>query len=1020
MRVPQRVGRMSFTGFTDTKESTMTEHTTLRRAVRYALLMSALPTGLHFATAVAQETAGQPEEMTVTGSRIVQPNLESISPVTSITSEDIGATGKVRVEDIINQLPQAFAAQGSNISNGATGTATVNLRGLGSSRTLVLVNGRRLMPGDPVVGDNSADLNQIPAALVKRVEVLTGGASAVYGADAVAGVVNFIMDTDFEGVRLEANYNFNQHHNDNDAADVVSGAGFALPDDDVKTGYARDVTFALGVGSAEDKGHAVFYATYRKQDAVLQAQYDYSACTLGSSAADDPTGAFTCAGSYTAFPGWFQDNNDTDGVDYFVTLEPGGGIRNYGADFNPSTDLYNFGPLNFYQRPDERYTAGVFTDYKLDEHVDVYGEFMYMNDRSVAQIAPSGSFFQQANINCNNPLLSPAEVQAWCTDDGLGPDGFANLLIGRRNVEGGGRQSDIGHESYRAVVGAKGQLTDVWSYDTSLQYGTTNVSSTSLNDFDTTRIAKALQTTDGVNCLVNTDADTANDDPACVPWNVFTLNADGSSNVSQAAVNYLAVPAVLKGQNDERVLNANLTADWSDKVKLPTADSGLAANFGLEYRHEESETLPDATFQAGNLAGSGGATTPVAGQFHVKDLFAEARLPLIQGKTGVQDLSLEAGYRYSDYSTDVTTDTYKYGLNYSPVDAVRFRGSFQRAVRAPNIGELFNVVSVALDGTQDPCAGAVDANGLVNGHTEAECALTGVTADDFGHIRANSASQYNGLTGGNPNLSPEKADTTSFGVVFQPPFVRNLVVALDYFDIDIEDVILGGAQADTYINKCLDSGDPTFCDLIHRDEFGSLWLTPNGYIVDTQLNLGGLGTKGVDAQASYAFDIGPAGRLGFSLIGTWLDTATTQPLKGDPAFDCVGFFGAQCGVPTPEWRHSLRTTWNAPWRGIDVSLNWRYFDPVDAEGTSSDPTLHVDGVPESDAHFASRSYIDATASITFADKYTVRVGANNLFDVDPPLVGQDNCPAVICSGNTYSQVYDVLGRQWFATLTMDF
>ena len=235
----------------------MAKQTTLRRAVRYALLTGALPTGLHLSTAVAQETTGQPEEMTVTGSRIVQPNLESVSPVTAISSDDLAASGKVRVEDIINQLPQAFAAQGSSISNASDGTASVNLRGLGSVRTLVLVNGRRLMPGDPD-GGSAADLNFIPSALVRRVEVLTGGASSVYGADAVAGVVNFIMDDQFEGVKAEANFGYNTHHNDNPVGDVVEAAGYPLPDDDVDTGYSRDYTFALGMGAPEDKGHAVF------------------------------------------------------------------------------------------------------------------------------------------------------------------------------------------------------------------------------------------------------------------------------------------------------------------------------------------------------------------------------------------------------------------------------------------------------------------------------------------------------------------------------------------------------------------------------------------------------------------------------------------------------------------------------------------------------------------------------------------------------------------------------------------
>jgi iron complex outermembrane recepter protein len=983
----------------------MAKHTPLRRAVHYALLMSALPAGLHVGSAMAQETAGQPEELTITGSRIVSPNLESISPVTSITSEDIGATGKVRIEDIINQLPQAFAAQGGNISNASNGTATVDLRGLGSSRTLVLVNGRRLMPGDPVSGSNAADLNQIPAALVKRVEVLTGGASAVYGADAVAGVVNFIMDDDFEGVRLEGNYGFNQHSQSNDdVAALVNAKGFALPGNDVKTGYGRDITFALGVGSAEDKGHATFYATYSKQDAVLEAAYDYSACTLNSG------DAFTCGGSYTNFPGNFADLN-RGGADplYLTTYDGAGDLRPNNFD---GTDVFNYGPVNYYLRPDERYTAGVFTHYQVDEHIDAYGEFMYMNDRSVAQIAPSGNFFQTVAVNCNNPFLSDTEVQVWCTDHGLGPNDAATLQVGRRNVEGGGRQDDFGHQSYRTVVGVRGPLNDVWSYDASLLYGTTSLSRTYLNDFDVNRVANALQTTDGVNC-VNTDGGT------CVPWNIFQLNADGTSKVNPASLQYMQVPAILRGDNQERVVNANVTGDFSDKIKLPSADSGLALNFGTEYRHEETATQPDVTFVTGNLAGQGGPTTPVHGQFHVKELFTEARLPLINGKTGVQDLSFEAGYRYSDYSNDFSTDTFKYGLNYSPVDAVRFRGSFQRAVRAPNIGDLFGQVSVSLDGTKDPCAGQVDANGLVNGHTLEECALTGVTAAQFGNIGANPAAQYNGLQGGSPNLKPESADTVSFGLVFQPPFVSGLVVALDYFDIKVDDVILGGGLADGYIVNCIETGDPTTCARIHRNAQGSLWKTADGYIDDVNDNVTSLRTKGVDLQASYAFDIGRAGRLGFNLVGTKVDELTTELVPGTEAYDCKGLYGPLCGIVTPEWRHSLRTTWNSPWRGIDVSVNWRYMDPVDLETTSSNVFL-TGAVPASDAHFASRSYIDATAAITFADKYTLRLGANNLFDKDPPLVGQDNCPAGPCNGNAWAQTYDVLGRQLFATMTMDF
>jgi outer membrane receptor protein involved in Fe transport len=831
----------------------------------------------------------------------------------------------------------------------------------------------------------------------------------VYGADAVAGVVNFIMDTDFEGVKLEANYGFNQHSNHNDSVQqIVEDRGFALPDNDVKTGYNDDFTFALGIGSAEDKGHAVFYATYRNVDSVLQADYDYSACTLNSG------DAFTCGGSGTVAPARFIDNRT--GTD-MTPRGPNGDLR----DYSSTTDAFNYGPINYYQRPDERYTAGVFTNYKLNDSADVYGEFMFMSDRSVSQIAPSGSFGQEMTVNCSNPFLTASERATWavtadpdtgalltnCNDD---PAGSLDLLVLRRNVEGGGRQDDISHQSYRGVVGIKGDINDTWQYDASGQYGTTKLDRTYLNDFSADRIQEALLTTDGTTCTSG--------NPACVPWNIFSVGPNGESLVNPAALAYMQVPAVENAEAIEGVANANVTGDFSDKIQLPSANSGLAVNFGAEYRHEETLTRPDSVFQAGSLTGQGGATPPVHGQFYVRELFAEARMPFIQGKKGFQDLSAEAGYRYSDYSTDVNTDTYKFGLNYSPVDSVRFRGSFQHAVRAPNIGELFSVNNVALDGSTDPCAG-IAAHGDVIEATQAQCALMGVSAAQYGKITPNSAAQYNGLTGGNQGLDPESSDTTSFGIVFQPTFVSGLVVALDYFDISIDDTI-GLIGADVIINNCVSSGDPFFCNLVHRDSHGSLWLSPAGYVTDTTLNTGSLSTKGVDVQASSAFDIGKMGRLGFNLIGTDVDEFNTEALPGLGSYDCAGLYGVVCGTPTPKWRHSFRTTWNAPWHGIDVSANWRYFDSVDLDATSDNPQLAGD-VPATDASLGSRSYIDLTASVTFADKYTVRVGANNLFDKDPPLTGTPGgCGPVFCNGNTYAQVYDTLGRQWFATLTMTF
>jgi outer membrane receptor protein involved in Fe transport len=830
----------------------------------------------------------------------------------------------------------------------------------------------------------------------------------------VAGVVNFIMDDQFEGVKAEINLSYNQHNNDNDVASVVEAAGFPLPEDDVDTGYARDYTFALGMGAPEDKGHATFYATYRSVASVLQADYDYSACTLNSGDSFADAG---CGGSSSSFPGRFNvvDPN-TGGLAGDFTINPDGTMR----PFDFSTDLYNFGPLNYYQRPDERYTAGVFANYQVSDYADVYGEFMWMDDRSVSQIAPSGVFFGNTfALSCGNPLWTAEQFDLWCGQFGLTADDTTIMLPGRRNVEGGGRQEDIGHEASRIVAGVRGNINEVWSYDVSGVRGETKRNSTYLNDFSISRIGKALNAVDdgagNVVCAVNADADATNDDPACVPYNIWQ-----PGGVTPEALGYLQIPLMIRAQAIENIMNGNVTADLTETIQLPTADAGLQVNFGAEYRHEETEFQPDLSYQIGDGAGQGAATLPVAGQFHVTELFTEVALPLVDGKKGVEQLAFEGGYRYSDYSTGIDTDTWKLGLSYKPVDSLRFRGSFQRAVRAPNVGELFSLQQVALDGTTDPCAGEADANGLVNGHTQEECARTGVTAAQFGNVLANPANQYNGLIGGNPDLQPETADTTSFGFVFQPNFVQGLTVAVDYFDIQVEDTI-AGVGADLAINTCVDTGDPFFCDLIQRDQFGTLWLDQSGFIVDTNLNTGTLSTKGFDIQAGYGFDIGGAGRLGFNVIGTWLDELVTQPLPGADTYDCKGLYGPVCLGPTPEWRHSFRVDWSTPWQNLDVGMTWRYFDGVDADYTSED----VVGVGQTfsiptDDHLGSRSYIDLTAAVTFAERYTVRVGANNLMDKDPPINGSSTCPTGPCNGNTWPQVYDTLGRQLFLTFTSNF
>jgi outer membrane receptor protein involved in Fe transport len=958
-------------------------------------------------------------DIVITGSRIPQPNLTSASPVTVINNAEIKLQGTARTEDILNSLPQSFAAQGSNISNGSTGTATVNLRGLGSVRTLVLVNGRRLMPGDP--RSPVPDINFIPALAVDRIDVLTGGASSVYGADAVAGVVNFIMDTDFEGIRLDAQYSFFDHvNNDNPGGIRQANAarGFQPPNGHRADGGTVDASLLIGAGFDDGRGHVTAYATYREQEEVLQRDRDYSFCALQNRTTPGPDGRlFNCGGSATSANGTFFTNVGTFQIGPNRTLIPG-------------TTPFNFGPTNFFQRPDERYTFGAFANYEISEGLQPYLEVMFMDDRSIAQIAPSGNFFNTTTINCDNPLLSAQQRAILCSPANLvdvdgtpGPDVFLDqngnpffrgvAYIGRRNVEGGGRRDDLQHTDYRIVAGMRGDLGRGFSYDASYQYGRVVFAQTYFNDFSVTRLNRALDVVTGPNGQPVCRSVLNGQDPNCVPFDIFALNS-----VSPAALDFLQTPGFSRGNTQETVANANVTAQLGEYgMQSPWSTKGFAVNVGGEYRKERLEFATDQAFSTGDLAGQGGATIGVNGQFDVRELFTEIQLPLINERPFFHEFELRLGYRYSRYDVadnHFNTDTYKIEGEWAPVRDVRFRGSYNRAVRAPNIVELFSAQSVQLAGSTDPCAGPA-VGGLVNGFTAAQCARTGVTAAQFGKIVDNPAEQFNGLLGGNPDLEPETADSYTAGLVLQPRFLPRFALTVDAFDIKVKNTI-GTIGADVIINQCLATGDPLFCSRINRaPNTGSLFLSQNGFITDINANVGRLETRGVDINASYTQPLGGMGSLAFSMVGTYLDKLVVEPLEG-VRYDCAGFFGAQCGTPNPEWRHKVRLTYTAP-NGVGLSAQWRHFAAVDNDVTSSDPDLAGGNPGLGSAEIKQQNYLDLVLTARIGDHYQFRLGANNILDRIPPTLVT---PAPFGNGNTYPQVYDALGRYIFAGVTLDF
>ncbi len=988
--------------------------------LKYAAAPLALGLALISTPSFAQDAADEEAEaapaIVVTGSRIARPNQESAAPVTVVTAEDFKGTGSNKVEDLINNLPQVLATQNSGVSNGADGTATVSLRGLGTSRTLVLIDGRRLMPGG-IGGGAAADLNFIPSALISSVEILTGGASSTYGADAVAGVVNFKMNRTFEGVRLDGQYSLYSHDNSNEIERVVNRR-FISPQGTRNQGGGYDVTLAIGSGFGDGKGNIVAYAGYRRDSAISQDRYDYSICTLNPSGLSTGTvDDFACGGSgtpaFTRIGGFSAANTALAG------LPAAGSYTITGANtvipYVALRDAFNFAPLNYYRRPSNRYTAGVMAQYEISESFVPYLDAMFMDYSTKAQIAPSGAFFGVRTVNCDNPFLTtgnPTIGRATC-GAALGTPTNATILLGKRNVEGGPRFNDIGFNQFRIVTGMKGAISENWSYDVSAQFGKINVANVYRNDVSDTRIDEALLVT---GTLANPVCTSGN--ASCVPYNVFT-----AGGVTPAAAAYIGIPLVLTGSTKETIVQGNVVGDLG--FSSPFADETVQVVIGGEWRKETLATQPDLSYINGDGAGQGGPTLPIAGSYTVRDAFGEVVIPLVQDTPFFQDLTLELGFRNSSYKVEGnpgsnSENTYKIAANWNPADFVKFRGSINRAVRSPNIGELFSNSSIGLFAGTDPCAGTAVA-GLVNGNTAAQCARTGVTAAQFGNLAPNTAQQYNGFFGGNLGLSPEKSDSWTAGFVLTP--VSSMSLSVDYFNIKVKNAV-GTIGAQVTINQCIATADPFFCSKINRapasagPAAGSLWLDERGFVDDRTTNTGSLKTTGVDVNFDYRVPVGE-NRVNLSLVGTYLDSFIAQPITGGFTYDCAGFYGITCGNPQPKWRHTARAKFTTA-SDFSAQLSWRYVGKATVDTISSDPDLASPGAaPKIDERLKAENYFDLLLTAPLKDTMTFRLGIQNLLDNDPPLVSQASLGG-FGNGNVFPGTYDHLGRYIYVSLTADF
>ena len=933
-----------------------------------ALLTGTVMAGAMLATPVyAQEEAAAADEgdlIVVTGSRIAQRNVETAAPIAVVDSEEFELSGTVNVENVVNSLPQVVPGFTSASNNPGTGTATLNLRGLGSTRTMVLVNGRRWMFYDT---SQIVDLNTIPAFLIDSVDVVTGGASAVYGSDALAGVVNFRLK-DVEGVELGGQYRIT----------------------DEGDGRSYEIYGAIGTSFDDGRGNATVYAEYYNRDGIFQSQRDGSFFALG----DDGLGGLAPGGSAVVPDGALFYNGDGavagtdfDNTDAAVFFDGPG-------TFRPRTgaDLYNYAPANYLQIPQERYLIGGYADYEFTDGHEFYTEVAFVNNRVAQELAAtpvSGNF--DIDINSVAGFLQPAELaqlqQLDATESGADAnDGIVNMFVLRRTVETGSRNTLDERNAFRVLGGVRGSITDWLNYDAYYMYARTRNANVQQGNISRSAFQAGLN----------------GSDPA--------INIFGPNTLTPAMVDQISILAQNGDISTLEVANAALSGYLGD-LGFGGGDIGFAV--GAEYRKVGSEFIPDTALSSGDVIGfnAGDATE---GSYTVKELFAELNVPLIETDSGLR-LELTGAGRYSDYSLDAVGGVWTYagGVEFQPIPDITLRGQYQRAVRAPNVGELFQGQAIGFPPATDPCATAAAA---APGALRDLCIATGVPAAVVGTPSVQLNPQIPALFGGNPNLSEETSDSWTAGIVLQPSFLPGFTLTADYFDIQIDDAIsvAGGGLAnalDLCYNQIQDINSP-ICQIFTGVRTASGRLEVGNPPLISNANIAGLATDGIDLQASYSTTLPfslltDTGEQGFNLsfLGTWTNGSSFTPIVGlDRVIECAGRFGLNCGNPTPTFKWTSRASFvDGP---LTTSIRWRHLSAVDDDDDQVD--YSVERLPAYDV-------IDLTFAFAASERTTVTFGVENLFDKGYTLIGDNQEQA-----NTYPSVYDVFGRQFFASVDFTF
>ena len=976
-----------------------------------ASLLVVAPATAQTADEVTTDAAAEDDTLiVVTGSRIQRRNVETAAPIAVVGSEEFELSGTVNVENVVNTLPQVIPGTTSFSNNPGNGAATLNLRGLGSNRTLVLVNGRRWMSFDTA---QIVDLNTVPSFLIDSVDVVTGGASAIYGSDALAGVVNFRLK-DVEGVELGGQYSITERGD----------------------GARYNVHGAIGTSFDDGRGSATVYAEYFNREEIFQGDRGFSEFAIGEAVAFGgfplaQFGSSTLPNGVLRYLGGAQGNTGLPaGTEFGAAGASGFGtgvvFDNTPGDFRRRAgDTYNYAPVNYLQIPQERYLIGGYADYEFSDGHEFYTEVSFVNNRVAQELAatPVTGNFNLDLATIQPFLIAPdfAQIQAIdaaetaqnAIDGNTDDPGVVNFFVQRRTIEASRRNSLDERNAFRVLGGVRGSITDNLNYDAYYMYSRTRNANIQAGNISRSAFQAGL-------------------DGTGTPINIF-----GLGTLTDAMFQSIAIQAQNGDISTQEVAAASVNG-FLGNFGLGADDIGFAA--GVEYRGVASQFIPDTALSSGDVIGFN-AGLPTEGSYNVTEFFGELSLPILGPDSGIELLQVDAAGRYSDYSLGNVGGVWTYagGIKFAPIPDVLLRAQIQRAIRAPNVGELFGGRSIGFPGATDPCNNAagpgVDAAGLT-----ATCLASGVPAAQIGSGNIQPNAQIPATFGGNANLQEETSDSWTVGVVLQPSFVPGLTITADYFNIEIEDAIatFGGGlnnALDLCFNQVQDITDPICAPFSAaagaRDGAGAITTANNPLVLND--NIAGLEVAGIDLEVNYVTslpfslltDAGDS-RLNFNFLGTWTERNNFTPVQGfDTVNECAGRFGLTCDEPTPEYKWTSRLTWiDGP---LTTSLRWRHLGSTTDDDDGTDYTV-FNGIEVIDSY----DLLDISFSYEINENVGLTLGVNNVFDTLPGTPTFDangdvsNRPNSLLLGdnqeqaNTYPSTFDVLGRDFFVSANFKF